>query len=108
MTSESRIPPTLALLCKRKFLMQDLNSNLNQELRSLRSYVTQLDFRNARSQVAYDRIHSQLDRQISSLQDQLQAKNALVKSLQSYCDWWSDKWTLSNSDRQKMLQENAR
>ena len=106
MTSESRIPPSLATLCKRRFLLEDLNKNLNQELRSLRSYVTQLDFRNARSQVAYDRIQGQLDRQIAAMQEQLEAKTNLVKSLQSYCDWWSHKWTLSHNDRQNLLQEN--
>ena len=106
MAPESRIPLSLVTLCKRKFLVEDLNNNLTQELRSLRSHVTQLEFRNARSQVAYDRIHNQQDRQISGLHDQLQAKTNLIKSLQSYCDWWAQKWSVSNNDRQKLLHDN--
>ena len=103
---DPKIPQSLADLCKRRYLLLDLNDDLHKELRSLRSYVSHMDQRQTRYQLAHDRIKEQQDRRIQILQEQVQSQNNLIKSLQSYGDWWSSKWTHSNNDRQRLMREN--
>ena len=106
MNPNVRGPLTLAAICKRKILLSEINDGLKKELRSLQIHVNELNDRQFRFQFEYDRIRRQQDRHIDHLQDQLSAKDQLVRQLQEFCDWWAFRWAALNNDRQQLLQEN--
>ena len=86
--------------------MLNMNKSLRQELQTLRSYLTHIEEKNTRNQLLYDRVRDRQDRQMSLMQERLHANGHLVKSLQDYCDWWSDRWRSLDDERRRLLMIN--
>lgn len=86
--------------------MLNMNKSLRDELKSLRSYLNHIENRNAQSVLMYDRVRDRHERQLGIMHERLLAKSHLVKSLQDYCDWWSDRWRNIDDERRRLLMIN--
>ena len=86
--------------------MLSMNKSLREELGSLRSYLNHIEDRNSQNQLMYDRVRDRLERQISLMHERLLANGHLVKSLQDYCDWWSERWRSMDTERRRLLMIN--
>ena len=86
--------------------MLSMNKSLREELRSLRTYLNHIEDRNNQNQLLYDRVRDRHERQISLMHERLIANGHLVKSLQDYCDWWSERWRNMDNERRRLLMTN--
>ena len=98
----NRMPLSLVALCKKKFIMMDIDRTVHVDLILCREKVESLRSSQHVLQSQYDQLERNHQTELSLLRDQLRIKDHIIKSLQDRCDWWSRTWRTLDYDHRNL------